>query len=331
MITMAVKLAEGIYSVSIPLPNNPLRNLNSYFIKTPSRNMIIDTGFNLPQCKEALQAGIEELDIDLSITDFFLTHLHADHSGLVDQFATGQSKVYIGVEDADFLRFIINDKPGFYDLTKNRFKAYGVPEAVFNEAVAANPAFHNTMNHDLPFIECRDNDEITVGDLSFRCIHTPGHTPGHLCLYQPDTQYLFCGDHVLFDITPNITPWPALPDALGAYLSSLRKISAYKIERTFAAHRENRSDILLRIQELLDHHENRLNELYQIVNDRPMIDTYQAAALLKWSIRAVDWESFPATQKFFALGETDAHLIHLEQIGKISCYHQGGINRYSVK
>lgn len=327
---MIKELGDNIYSVYVPLPNNPLKNLNSYVIKTPDRNLIIDTGFNLSACFDALQTGLAELEIDMHKTDIFLTHLHADHTGLADRIAAPESKVYISGEDADFLRFIVNDKAGFYDLTKNRFQAYGVPASVFNDAVAANPAFHNHMDKILSFSECHDEDEIEVGPITLKCIRTPGHTPGHLCLYWAEKQYLFSGDHLLFDITPNITPWPSLPDSLGAYLDSLKKISNYKIIKTFAAHRENGNDVYARINELTAHHEARLESLYQIVKGKNNINTYEAASLLKWSIKADNWEDFPATQKFFALGETDAHLLHLTQSGRIGSITKNGINLYSV-
>ena len=47
-----------IYKIYVPLPNNPLKNLNSYVVKTENKNLIIDTGFNMPECYEALTEGL---------------------------------------------------------------------------------------------------------------------------------------------------------------------------------------------------------------------------------------------------------------------------------
>lgn len=49
----------------------------------------------------------------------------------------------------------------------------------------------------LPDLELSDGDELAVGQLCFRVLHTPGHTPGHVCFYAPDQGVLFDGD-VLF-------------------------------------------------------------------------------------------------------------------------------------
>lgn len=43
-----------IYRIEVPLPDNPLRYLNSYVLFGPERVAVIDTGFNRPECREAL-------------------------------------------------------------------------------------------------------------------------------------------------------------------------------------------------------------------------------------------------------------------------------------
>jgi hydroxyacylglutathione hydrolase len=48
-----------------------------------------------------------------------------------------------------------------------------------------------------PDLELHDGDEISVGTLGFKVLHTPGHTPGHVCFYEADEGTLFDGD-VLF-------------------------------------------------------------------------------------------------------------------------------------
>ena len=91
--TMLTKIAENIYCKLVPLPNNPLRDINVYIIKgDDGRALIIDTGFNRPECEEALQSAFDELGIESP--DVFITHLHSDHVGLVPKFA-GEGRVLI--------------------------------------------------------------------------------------------------------------------------------------------------------------------------------------------------------------------------------------------
>ena len=50
---MVQEVFENVYSIDVELPNNPLRWLNSYYIDNggTSRNLLIDTGFNMPECR----------------------------------------------------------------------------------------------------------------------------------------------------------------------------------------------------------------------------------------------------------------------------------------
>jgi glyoxylase-like metal-dependent hydrolase (beta-lactamase superfamily II) len=93
---MTREIMDGLYRIEVPLPNSPLKELNSYVIKSDNRNLIIDTGFNRSVCFDALQTGLGELGIDLSRTDFLITHMHADHAGLVARRACKTSTVYFG-------------------------------------------------------------------------------------------------------------------------------------------------------------------------------------------------------------------------------------------
>ena len=93
-----------IYRIRVDLPDNPLQYLNAYVIKGPSGNLVIDTGFNRPECKRALGQGLQELGIRLqSDTALFITHLHADHSGLVGLFAAAGCPVYMHPVDYQYL------------------------------------------------------------------------------------------------------------------------------------------------------------------------------------------------------------------------------------
>ena len=59
---MVKEIIPNIYSIPVPLPNNPLKELNAYLIKGPDRSLLMDTGFNLPECREALEKGLSERD-----------------------------------------------------------------------------------------------------------------------------------------------------------------------------------------------------------------------------------------------------------------------------
>ncbi len=89
---MIEEIVPNLYRAEIPLPRSPLKWLNSYIVKGGDRFLIIDTGFNRQECLDAMNASLQKLGVDLNKTDFFITHLHADHMGLVGTLArTAQS------------------------------------------------------------------------------------------------------------------------------------------------------------------------------------------------------------------------------------------------
>ncbi|MBI5116169.1 MBL fold metallo-hydrolase, partial [Candidatus Poribacteria bacterium] len=100
---MVEEIAANLYRLEIPLPGNPLKSINSYVIKGSARNLIVDTGMNRKVCMEVMREGLGKLAVDLSATDFFVTHLHADHFGLVAELATDTSKVYFNKPDAEHI------------------------------------------------------------------------------------------------------------------------------------------------------------------------------------------------------------------------------------
>ena len=55
------EIIPNIYSIPVPLPNNPLKELNAYLVKGSQRSLLIDTGFNLPECREALEKGQQNI------------------------------------------------------------------------------------------------------------------------------------------------------------------------------------------------------------------------------------------------------------------------------
>ncbi|HJX69139.1 MAG TPA: MBL fold metallo-hydrolase, partial [Dehalococcoidia bacterium] len=77
------EILSGLYRIKVPLPGSPLKATNSYVMKGAERSLIIDTGWNREDCMVALVSGLSECGVDPKQADFFITHMHADHSGLV--------------------------------------------------------------------------------------------------------------------------------------------------------------------------------------------------------------------------------------------------------
>lgn len=303
---MYKEILPNLYLIEIPLPNNPLKSLNSYVIKGPERNLIIDTGMNRKECSEVMDLSLQELDVRLENTDFFITHMHSDHSGLVGAMATDTSKVYCSRPDAD----VILGKES-WDKILAGARAHGFPEEELKTILDKHPGYKYAPRGDIKFDIVQDGDEIVAGDYRFVCVSTPGHTRGHMCLYEPDKKVLVSGDHILADITPNISLFvPGEENPLEDYLANLDKVYQMDIELVLPGHRSLIYDVRKRIDELKRHHRERAEEILAILR-KGSASAYQIASQMKWDIDCRTWEEFPTAQKWFATGEAIAHLRYL--------------------
>ena len=272
---MAERLAEDLWRLDIPLVGNPLKNLNSYLL-TGERSLLIDTGFRQQSCREAMERQLAETHVDRDRLDIFCTHLHSDHTGLAPELIRPGCRIYIGEIDSPGVKNASD--PSCWKRLYGEYVRDGFTQAEMealwgdNPAQTAAPPWREGL-----YTELQDGAALHYGGRMLRCVLTPGHTPGHLCLYDPARRRLFCGDHVLFHITPNICRWQGVEDSLGDYLSSL--------DRT--------------------------------VEKAPGLTAYQIAGRMRWSIRCRNWADFPLAQKFFAVGEALAHLDHLEAQGRV--------------
>lgn len=321
-----------IYRVLVPLPENPLRSLNSYVIMTEKRNLVIDTGFNREECYGALTEGLDELGIDIEDTDFFITHFHGDHCGTVGRIAGERSRIFMSEKDYSYLVGDFEDAT--WEGIESVYVEEGFPMDIVERLKSSNQAKKYRPDRLFKAVTLQDRDVIRLGDAELACILTPGHTPGHMCLYLPEKKILFSGDHVLFDITPNITSWMGIADSLGDYMQSLEMIKDLDVEITLAAHRDSRGNLRERAEEILEHHRIRLHDTAEVLreSERPL-NAYEIAQRMKWNLRGRSWDSFPDNQKWFAMGETMSHIDYhvkrdliLKQIDT-----ESGIYVYSLK
>jgi len=321
---MIEDILPNLYKIELPLPKNPLKSINSYVIRGKDRNLIIDTGMNRPECKEVLFPALKELAIDLQRTDLFVTHLHADHFGLTGDLATDTSKCYLGHADAAIVKGVRH-----WEEFLNFFTLNGFPESVLKESLSKHPGVIYSPSRLVEITPVDDGQIIEAGDFELECIETPGHSPGHMCLYDAKKKVFFSGDHILFDITPNISYWPEMKDALRSYLASLDKVSKLDVTRVLPAHRKPWHNHLERIEELKKHHRHRLDEVIAALAEGDMT-AYEVAPYITWNIEYTDWDEFPIAQKFFAVGETVAHLHYLENDGAIKRHSDDGLTYFGL-
>ncbi|MGI5911614.1 MAG: MBL fold metallo-hydrolase [Syntrophomonadaceae bacterium] len=307
---MIKEVLSGIFRIKIPLPNNPLRYLNSYLIKGKKRSLLVDTGFNWPECKKAQLEGIKTLGANWHDIDFFITHVHSDHCGLVYDLIQKGTQVYCSRTDAELMQAI--EFGSYLKEEKNFLIQNGFPERM----ILKDDIYDYTSGSNIDFTYVDDGDILNYGSYNLMCISTPGHSPGHICLYEPEHKFLISGDHILGSITSNITAWGGVDDFLGHYLASLDKIDTLDISLALPGHRQLIYNCHSRINEIKLHHQKRIGEILNILRSGSM-NAYQVASFMHWDLTYKSWGSFPKFQKWFATGEAIAHLEYLTKRNQV--------------
>ncbi|MDR1686781.1 MAG: MBL fold metallo-hydrolase [Desulfovibrio sp.] len=326
---MPEEAAPGIYRIEVPLPQNPLKMLNAYLVRGERRHLLVDTGFNRRECKEALFGALDALGVRPGAFDLFITHMHADHCGLAaDLAAAPGTVVYAGKVDGESINRLL-DGAAFRRFLLRDMARHGCDAGLLKELETKHPGIQYGPSGKVAFTAVGEGDTLVYGASTLRVLLVPGHTPGHMVLFDAQRGILIAGDLILGDITPNISRRPEMPDSLGAYLDSLDKVEKLNAALTLPGHRSLVRDTAKRIGELRAHHARRLAEVRSILEGRTATAA-EVAPEMTWSIRGTAWAEFPAPQKWFAINEALAHLDHLAVLGIVVREEAGDLTRFRL-
>lgn len=309
----------------IPLPTPfPVGPVHVYLIEGPEPTLI-DTGPNMEEAWEALVEGLAWLGLSFRrIHRLIITHGHADHYGLAARIVKASGAQVLAHEgDA---RFIEEHPEELYRWTA--FLERFLPQAGLSPSQAS--WFRERINQrHAGYAEAvklsgrlRDGDELRIGGLILRVVHTPGHSPGSLCLYEPREGFLLSGDTLLEKITPN----PVLQafdnffgerfENLVHYLESLKKLEALPIRKVLPGHRSEIQNVKTRIEAIRLKIEERKGKLLEILRGREL-------TLLQATERL--FPDLDERQLLLALFDGLAHLDLLKREGLVEYRRKNGL------
>ena len=310
------RVRPGLWSIPVPIPNNPLRYVLVYAFDTDRGPYLVDAGWNTDDAYQTLVAGLSEAGFSSGdVHGVMVTHIHPDHYGLAGRIreASG-SWVALHPADAKLISARYDEPDDLLQQMGTMLRRDGAPpeeiDALQNASMPVRP-WVTAVTPDI-LMEDGDNPEIPGWELT--AIWTPGHSPGHLCFYEATNRLMLSGDHVLPRITPNISFHPqAGPDPLGDFLHSLDKVAAYESDEVLPAHEYRFHDLGARTNELKAHHHARFDEILAAIRDG-QTTTWDIAGRMTWNR---PWEQIQGWMRRAAVGETLAHLHYLERRGVV--------------
>jgi glyoxylase-like metal-dependent hydrolase (beta-lactamase superfamily II) len=305
---MEVKVREvsaGVFLLHLPLPMRPTI-VNVYLIHSGEEWALIDTGVNSTDSIHTFEAAMRQVGCKPSqITKIICTHHHPDHFGTSKAYKelTGAELFLHREEYQRSHMFAPADRPVE---AINFFYANGIPVDRFVRIPTPHEFWAGLYVTVAPDTFIGDGDVVRVGDLEIEVIWTPGHSPGHCVMYLRKQKIMIVGDHLLPKITPHVGYFPGGPDdPLGDFLESQRKVQRRDVSLVLPAHGGIFTDHRHRANQIIQHHEYRLQEMLDFVRRAPHTG-YEVAT----HVFALDGDS-PVTVQFPATFETLAHLEYL--------------------
>ena len=310
------QVRPGLWSIPVPIPNNPLHYVLVYAFDTDRGPYLVDAGWNTDESYGALTAGLERMGS--SVTDVqgvLVTHIHPDHFGLAGRIRE-DSGAWVGMHPADIELFqgrYVETGP-LLDAVDATLRMAGAPPEEMDALARASMAILPLVVPTVPDVVMEDDFQPDIPGWCVRAIWTPGHTPGHLCFVETERRLLLSGDHVLPRITPNVSLLDEDGiDPLGDFLRSLAKVAGEDVDEVLPAHEHRFVGLRDRTSALIEHHQERFDQVDKIIA-AGSTTAWDIASQMHWSR---PWERISGFMRRMALFEALAHLRAMEELGRL--------------
>ena len=294
------EVAQGVFELRLPIPFED--GLVNVFLFTDGDEVdLLDCGMNSDESVEAIRAAVSHLGAK-RIRRLVVTHIHPDHYGAAGVLAgSGGADLYLHRLEVPLVNPRYVELEHLVKEVHQYLLVNGVPAGEAEVLSNSQRALTQVVKPAEPAVQLDGAETLELGRRQLRVEWTPGHSPGHICLFERAEKLLFAGDHMLPELSPNIGLHPqSTPDPLHEYLDGLQRLAAYEPRKIMPAHGRPFTDAAGRAAALVAHHRRRLDQILEIVASREM-SAWEVAVEL-WGQRANLYE------KRLALQEGLAHL-----------------------
>ena len=328
------ELLPGVFRLPLPLRDSPLGHVNTYLVRSDDGYLLVDCGWDTVDTLQALEGHLRALDIAIGdVRHLVITHIHPDHYGLAGRLRE-LSKADLSFHRLE--RLYIESRYANPNELLGEMHEWlsinGTPKAELDRLNFGSMGIVERVRIAFPDRTLDGGEEIAVGKFGFKVIWTPGHSAGHICLYDARHKVLLSGDHVLPHITPSVgLHVRAASNPLADYLDSLRLIGRLEAELVCPGHGEPFHGLPERTAELIAHHKRRLDEIKQLLanqDDLPM-SGYEIASRMVWSRRRT-WDDLSGFERRMAVTEALAHVELLHARGEVDKEYREGAITYRL-
>ncbi|MCP9955953.1 MBL fold metallo-hydrolase [Actinomadura madurae] len=242
-----------------------------YVIEDPEGLVVVDSGWAMPDSRAALERALATLGHRLDdVAQFLVTHAHWDHYSqalaLRESFGT---RVRIGRGEQPSIE-AFDRRVGLHPRQVELLRRCGAHELAGEIAGKPVDRSERDVPHTMPDAWLDDGQRLTLTERGLDVFATPGHTRGHIVLRDAGAGLLFAGDHILPHITPSIgLETEPEPKPLRSYLESLRLVRGMPDTLLLPAHGPVTPSVHTRVDQLLEHHAERLEIAAAQVRARP--------------------------------------------------------------
>lgn len=305
----AWSVAPGVVRIPLPLPMDGLRAVNVYVMETDDGLVLVDGGWAIPESRAQFESSMRSAGYALSdIRRFLVTHLHRDH--YTQAYVVGHeigAPVALGLGDKASMDLMHDDSLS-RDPNLDRLEAAGALELAEGWRAMMPGGRPSMDDYGMPDVWLDRDLTLDLGGRQVDAIATPGHTQGHYVFADTRGGLLFAGDHVLPSITPSVGFEPRwVEQPLRDFLDSLVKVRGLPDLMLLPAHGPVAPSSHTRVDELLDHHDHRL-DLCRAAVAGGATTAWEVAAELPWTRHERRREELGPFDAVLAAFETMTHL-----------------------
>lgn len=314
-------VAPGIRWVRMPLPFR-LDHVNCWLLGDGDNAVLIDTGLGTLKTRELWESVLQ---VSMP-SQLLVTHFHPDHMGLAGWFhEQGLSLLGSEVETAIAREIWAVDDTQYGQFYADWYQRNGLPDDVISAVKTVGNTYRKGVHEPPPadaWAHLLEGASVNLGGLDFTVLSGRGHAPAMLMLYSAAMGLLIAADQVLPSITPNVSLMPNArdPDPLSSFLRCCEALKALPSETlVLPSHGLPFRGLHERLDALLRHHDTRLQEVSQAC---------QRAQTPYALFDVLFGRKLDAQQMSFALGESLAHLVHLETKGELKRFEDDGLMHF---